>query len=70
VPLASVNYQAPNGESAVLWKRTAARALFARIKADKTIKHHRRAHHRSAAPPGNPSVLQPKPKTAAQAACH
>jgi LCP family protein required for cell wall assembly len=67
VPLASVNYQAPNGESAVLWNHAAARALFARIKADKTVKHRRRAHHR---PQGRPSVLQPKPKTAAQAACH
>jgi LCP family protein required for cell wall assembly len=70
VPLASVNYQAPNGESAVLWNHTAARALFARIKADKTVKHRRQAHHRAAIPPGKPNVLQPKPKTAAQAACH
>jgi len=72
VPLASTSYQAPNGESAVLWNATAARALFARIKADRLARQPRRASHRPSPPSGSsgqPSVWQAKPKTAAQAAC-
>ena len=69
VPLASTSYQAPNGESAVLWDTVAARALFARIKADRsaTRKRHARHHHSGAA--GQPIAWHVKPKTAAQAAC-
>ncbi|MET8156114.1 LCP family protein [Sphaerisporangium sp. NPDC005289] len=37
VPLADVDYKAPTGESAVLWDKTAARDLFARIKADEPL---------------------------------
>jgi LCP family protein required for cell wall assembly len=70
VPLASTNYQAPNGESAVLWNATAASALFARIKADQPVTPRKHPGHRSGAPGGQPSVWQAKPKTAAQAACH
>lgn len=71
VPLASTNYLAPNGESAVLWNTTAARALFARVRADRGGTQRRR-HHRPAGaggPAGQRSVWQVKPKTAAQAAC-
>ncbi len=70
VPLASTNYQAPNGESAVLWNAAAARALFARIKSDQPVTHQRHARHHPGVPGGQPSVWQAKPKTAAQAACH
>jgi LCP family protein required for cell wall assembly len=68
VPLASTNYQAPNGESAVLWDKTAASALFERIKTDQAAKR-RNKHKHHAAPGGQKSVWQAKPKTAAQAAC-
>jgi LCP family protein required for cell wall assembly len=34
VPLASVNYLTPTGQSAVLWDKTAAAALFGRLKSD------------------------------------
>ena len=34
VPLSSVNYQTPTGESAVLWNSTAAQALFSGLKND------------------------------------
>ncbi|MFI7031088.1 LCP family protein [Microbispora rosea] len=37
VPLADVNYHAPTGESAVLWDKTAARALFQQIDADQPL---------------------------------
>jgi LCP family protein required for cell wall assembly len=70
VPLASTNYQAPNGESAVLWNKTAASALFERIKTDQAVRHpHKHKHKHHAAPGGLKSVWQAKPKTAAQAAC-
>jgi LCP family protein required for cell wall assembly len=70
VPLASTNYQTPNGESAVLWNRAAAQALFSRVKADRLAKlrHHRRPG--SSRPPGQQTVYQAKSRTAAQAACH
>src|SRR6266566_1561646 len=68
VPLASANYQAPNGESAVLWNATAARALFARVRADRTGARPRHASHQPSGSSGQPSVLRAKPKTAAQAA--
>jgi LCP family protein required for cell wall assembly len=35
VPLASLSYLTPTGQSAVLWDSTAARAMFARLKADR-----------------------------------
>ncbi len=70
VPLASTNYQAPNGESAVLWNKTAAGALFERIKTDQVSRHRHRHRHRHAGSGGQRSIWQAKPKTAAQAACH
>jgi LCP family protein required for cell wall assembly len=71
VPLANTNYQAPNGESAVLWNTAAARALFARVKADRPTRHRHHGRHASAGrPSGQTSAWQAKPKTAAQAACH
>jgi LCP family protein required for cell wall assembly len=71
VPLASTNYMAPNGESAVLWNRAAAGALFQKIKADQWTKHRHkhRHHHHAGSGAGQKSVWQAKPKTAAQAAC-
>ncbi len=61
---------APNGESAVLWNKTAASALFERIKTDQASKHRHRHRHRHAGSGGQKSVWRAKPKTAAQAACH
>lgn len=70
VPLASTNYQAPNGESAVLWNTAAADALFARVKADRPARHRHHGMHRGTGqPPGQTIVWHAKPKTAAQAAC-
>lgn len=70
VPLANTSYQAPNGESAVLWNNAAARALFAQIKADRPARHRHHASHRPGGSAGQPSAWQTKAKTAAQAACH
>ncbi len=68
VPLANTNYQAPNGELAVLWNHAKAAALFARVKSDRPVaRHHGRRHLTSS---GQPTVWQVKPRTAAQAACH
>lgn len=68
VPLASTSYQAPNGESAVLWNRAGAQSLFSRIKSDRLAKlgHHRQ---RSPSAPSQRTVYQAKSRTAAQAAC-
>jgi hypothetical protein len=47
VPLASMNYQTPTGQSAVLWKASAAKSLFAQLKNDQpTAKASRHASHR------------------------
>ena len=67
VPLASINYRTPTGESAVLWDRRAAAALFARIRSDQLPQARRRpgrsrSHHR-------PGQVASGPKTAATAAC-
>ena len=71
VPLANTNYQAPDGESAVLWDTPAARALFALIKADKPTRHRQHGRHESTGRrSGQTSGWRAKPKTAAQAACH
>ncbi len=70
VPLASTNFIAPNGESAVLWNKSAAGALFERIKTDQAAGHRHKHRHRHAGSGGQKSVWQAKPKPAAQAACH
>jgi LCP family protein required for cell wall assembly len=71
VPLASTNFMAPNGESAVLWNQAAAGTLFQQIKTDHWSKHrHRHRHHHGGSSGAQRSVWQAKPKTAAQAACH
>jgi len=46
VPLASVNYQTPTGESAVLWNKAAAAAMFAKLKNDAGLpaRHRARKH--------------------------
>lgn len=44
VPLASVNYLTPTGESAVLWDKAAARALFARLRRDTGLPARRHRH--------------------------
>ncbi|MGO8956210.1 MAG: LCP family protein [Streptosporangiaceae bacterium] len=47
VPLASVNYLTPTGESAVLWDNPAAKVLFTRLRNDTgrpAGRHHRRVH--------------------------
>jgi LCP family protein required for cell wall assembly len=70
VPLASVNYTTPTGESAVLWDQAKATALFAKLKndqllaqaskADRTGKHRGRHRRKSqTAPPGGSASTQP-----------
>lgn len=47
VPLASVNYLTPTGQSAVRWDNRAARALFTRLRDDTGLpsrRHHRQVH--------------------------
>jgi LCP family protein required for cell wall assembly len=71
VPLANLNYLTPTGQSAVLWNTTAARQVFAKLKADQPLSapaaggsghpRPRGGHPRGAAPPGT--------RTAAKAAC-
>jgi len=71
VPLASTDYQTPNGESAVLWDNAAARALFTQVKEDRLARHRHHGRHASTRQiSGRTSVWQVKRKTAAQAACH
>ncbi len=51
VPLGNLNYQTPTGQSAVLWNASAAKALFARLRADQAVpKLRHRGRHRAAAP--------------------
>lgn len=54
VPLASVNYLTPTGESAVLWDKAAAAALFTRLRADTGLP----ARHRHARRSGRPKVTR------------
>jgi LCP family protein required for cell wall assembly len=65
VPLSSINYTTPTGESALLWNNSAARAMFQKIKNDQPLvpRNHRKHGHSSR------SVNPNQPKTAAQAAC-
>jgi anionic cell wall polymer biosynthesis LytR-Cps2A-Psr (LCP) family protein len=81
VPLANLNYQTSDGQSAVQWDQAAADRLFGQISQDREPaaiarrsapahrahgKHHGR--RRRAAPP--PSTAAGQQKIAAQAACH
>ncbi len=48
VPLASMNYTTPTGQSAVLWDKTAAAALFKRLRDDTGLSADRHRHVRQA----------------------
>jgi len=63
VPLATASYPAPSGQSAVLWDRPAARALFASIRRDLPFTRFRRR------PAGPAPAWAARPRSAAQAAC-
>jgi LCP family protein required for cell wall assembly len=84
VPLADVNYQAPDGESAVLWDTQAAAQLFSDLQNDQPLikpapkaKHGRRSatHPAASASPSAPSGGSPSgtvsagAKTATQDTC-
>jgi LCP family protein required for cell wall assembly len=79
VPLASVNYVTKTGESAVLWKESAARLLFAKLKADVPLsaraprrgsrQRHAGGHHPAAQPAPGADAVTPGTRTAAQDAC-
>jgi LCP family protein required for cell wall assembly len=69
VPLASTSYLTPAGQSAVLWNRQAARALFTQIASDRLVRH-RPTRTRSVSRRAGQSASQSnRGKTAAQAAC-
>jgi LCP family protein required for cell wall assembly len=72
VPLARVNSRTPHGQSAVLWDRSAASALFAALKNDQ-VPPRARAPAPTRKPGAHPlhrgQVLPGARKTAAQAAC-
>jgi LCP family protein required for cell wall assembly len=85
VPLGNLNYETPDGQSAVLWDQAAAQRLFAQIRADQPpanlaavagSRHRRGRHHASATPGtggGGGSALDSPAgtaRTAAQDACH
>jgi LCP family protein required for cell wall assembly len=48
VPLASLNYLTPTGQSAVLWNQTAAAALFTGLRNDAGLPPRHARHHRAA----------------------
>jgi LCP family protein required for cell wall assembly len=60
VPLATMNYQTPTGESAVLWNQPAAAALFHRLQTDSP----------QLTQSGTSQGSSPGARTAAQDACH
>jgi LCP family protein required for cell wall assembly len=78
VPVGNLDYQAPNGEDAILWNTTQADQLFSEIRNDQPVLkpaarkpaakgHAKTARTAKAKPPG----WQPAgARTAAQAACH
>ena len=78
VPLSNPDYQAPNGESVVLWNNAAARQIFAKLRADQPLVsarhggHRRRSQatsHRGARGKGGGGPSAAGSRTAAQAAC-
>jgi LCP family protein required for cell wall assembly len=48
VPLATIDYTTPTGQSAVLWNKTAAAALFTRLKNDTGLPARQHKQHRDA----------------------
>jgi LCP family protein required for cell wall assembly len=57
VPIASINYMTPTGQSAVLWDKTASAALFKAIRDDTGLPaHHKRARSGSRGKSKTPSV--------------
>jgi LCP family protein required for cell wall assembly len=78
VPLANINYQAPDGELAVLWNKGEAGRLFTEIHNDQPIikpakPHTGTSHARHGTKKkahAKHSWVPPGAKTAAQAACH
>jgi hypothetical protein len=85
VPLATMNYQTPTGELAVLWDKSQAAALFRWLKRDTgtapprgahrsagTTRKNSSAHHKTSrkATSSHPSTAAPgSQRTAAQDAC-
>lgn len=55
VPLATTNYQAPNGESAVLWNSQAAGQLFADLASDRSLVASKSSAHASSGGHGSGS---------------
>jgi LCP family protein required for cell wall assembly len=72
VPLASVDYVTPTGESAVLWDRRASATLFAQIRSDQLprLPHPpHRSRSRGGAGPAHTGSTGNGPRTAVSAAC-
>ncbi|WP_043620750.1 LCP family protein [Nonomuraea candida] len=59
VPLADVNFKTPTGESAVLWDKQAARAMFDRIEADQDLTEPAPSASSSGKPSAKPSAKPP-----------
>jgi LCP family protein required for cell wall assembly len=76
VPLGNINYQAPNGELAVLWNKVQAARLFTEIHNDQPIikpaKSRGSTSHKNGHKPAHAKHpwVPPGAKTAAQTACH
>jgi LCP family protein required for cell wall assembly len=78
VPLGNLDYQAPNGEVALLWNTSQADRLFSEIRNDQpVVKPAAPAHKKTAKGHAKPKPAKNSPgwqptgaRTAAQAACH
>jgi LCP family protein required for cell wall assembly len=80
VPLANVDYQAPDGEDAVLWNATQADRLFGEIRGDQPVvkpapatsrpAKHGQGHNTKPKAKHPAGWVPPGTRTAAQAACH
>jgi LCP family protein required for cell wall assembly len=76
VPIANPAYQAPDGESAVLWNAREAARLFAEIRGDQPViktaapAHRARRHAEKPQQRRSSGWTPPGARTAAQAACH
>lgn len=73
VPLASLNYASPDGQTAVLWDSSKAARMFAQLKADGADGHRVTPVPSSPASPARPAASQPattgQRRTAAQDVC-